>query len=162
MVCGGMRELFPRNSATASFYLASSLDDAAASRPASQLRWLKKALEPLQTTLDEKHFARLVAALSLCIGVEALVVLKDVCRLSSAEAEEVKSWAGQVLLRAALAQGESERAERERRRGTAGARVRTNPAYKTARFINIIAHARYLESFRLLSPAATQGFPPSP
>ena len=44
----------------------------------------------------------LVAALSLCMGIEALIVLQDVCGLEAAEAVEVSRWAAQALLQAGL------------------------------------------------------------
>lgn len=44
---------------------------------------------------------RLVHALSLTFGIEALVVLKDICGLSDAQAQEVAVWAAKALLEAA-------------------------------------------------------------
>jgi len=45
---------------------------------------------------------RLQHALSLTLGVEAMVVLKDVCQASDREALNALEWAAQALLRAAL------------------------------------------------------------
>ncbi len=45
---------------------------------------------------------RVVAALSLCMGIEALVLLQDVCGLEAVEAVEVSRWAAQALLQAGL------------------------------------------------------------
>lgn len=52
---------------------------------------------------------RLVQALSLTFGIESLIVLKDICGLTDAEAQDVALWAAQALL--AAAEGEVGRAE---------------------------------------------------
>ncbi len=73
-------------------------------RGGGRVRWLEKALAPVEGRFEEPHFRRLVAALSLCMGIEALVVLRDVCALESSEAEEVLRWAARTLLRSSLAE----------------------------------------------------------
>jgi hypothetical protein len=54
--------------------------------------------------LEEPDFRRLVAALSLCMGIEAFLVLRDVCALESSQTKEVLHWAGRTLLRSSLAE----------------------------------------------------------
>jgi AcrR family transcriptional regulator len=73
-------------------------------RGGGRVRWIEKALAPVQGRLEEPDFRRLVAALSLCMGIEALVVLRDVCALESSEVEEVLLWAARTLLRSSLAE----------------------------------------------------------
>src|SRR5215210_3987144 len=73
-------------------------------RGGGRVRWIKKALAPVEGRLEEQTFRRLVAALSLCMGIEALVVLRDVCALEPSEAEEVLRWAARTLLRSSLAE----------------------------------------------------------
>jgi len=73
-------------------------------RGGGRVRWIEKALAPVQGRLEEPDFRRLVAALSLCMGIEALVVLRDVCALESSEAEEVLRWAARTLLHSSLAE----------------------------------------------------------
>ena len=73
-------------------------------RGGGRVRWIKKALAPVEGRLEEPDFRRLVAALSLCMGIEALVVLRDVCALEPSEAEEVLRWAARTLLRSSLAE----------------------------------------------------------
>jgi AcrR family transcriptional regulator len=67
---------------------------------------LSEALAPIREELDEASFERLVAALSLCVGIEAQVALRDVCGLSPADAAEVKQWAAGALLKAALSEAD--------------------------------------------------------
>src|SRR5215210_3757757 len=76
-------------------------------RAGRRVRWLRNALAPARERMDEESFERLVAAMCLCVGIESLVVLRDVCGLKAKEAEEVARWAAFTLLRASL--GESER-----------------------------------------------------
>jgi AcrR family transcriptional regulator len=73
-------------------------------RGGGRVRWIEKALAPVEGRLEEQNFRRLVAALSLCMGIEALVVLRDVCALEPSEAEEVLRWAARTLLRSSLTQ----------------------------------------------------------
>ena len=71
-------------------------------RGGGRIRWIEKALAPVEGRFEEPHFRRLVVALSLCMGIEALIVLRDVCALEPEEAEEVSHWASRTLLRSAL------------------------------------------------------------
>ena len=84
--------------------LRSSLDDDGDAelprRPANRRQWLSGALEPLHASVDEAAFDRLVGALSLCVGIEAHVTLRDVCGFSAAEARAIKMWAATALLEA--------------------------------------------------------------
>ena len=56
----------------------------------------------IRSQLAQTGFERLVAALSLCVGIESQVVLRDVCGLDAARAEDVKRWAAAALVRASL------------------------------------------------------------
>lgn len=96
-------------------------------RPAFRLRWFQEALAELEPELGERRTRHLVAALSLCVGIESLVVLQDLCGLKPVEAEAVKRWAARALLRAACAEAEAEakagaEGTRPARRGSGRAR----------------------------------------
>jgi AcrR family transcriptional regulator len=73
-------------------------------RGGRRIGWIEEALAPLSNPFekDPATLRRVVAALSLCMGIEALVVLQDVCGLEAAEAVEVSRWAAQALLQAGL------------------------------------------------------------
>ena len=75
---------------------------AAPARGGRRLEWVKTALEPVKDRLSVEAYAQLVAALAVCIGIDALIVLRDVCGLSGTEAEKVMSWAAKALLDRAL------------------------------------------------------------
>ncbi|MBH1974068.1 MAG: helix-turn-helix transcriptional regulator [Rhodobacteraceae bacterium] len=51
--------------------------------------------------LSRAQSTRLVQALSLTFGIEAMIVLKDICGLDDREAEDVALWAARALLAAA-------------------------------------------------------------
>jgi len=74
-------------------------------RGGRRIDWIEQALRPVWGRLDQPTRERLVGALSLCVGIEALVVLHDVCGYSSARAVEISRWAAQAILRAGLDQG---------------------------------------------------------
>jgi AcrR family transcriptional regulator len=52
--------------------------------------------------LPPDHSARLVHALSLTFGIEALIVLKDICGLNDRKARDTAIWAASALLDAAF------------------------------------------------------------
>jgi AcrR family transcriptional regulator len=62
---------------------------------------LSAAVAPLQRKLGKVRTERLTQALSLVFGTEAFVVLKDICGLDPAEAEEVALWTCHALVRCA-------------------------------------------------------------
>jgi AcrR family transcriptional regulator len=70
--------------------------------PSHRVRYLTTALEPVADQLPDAAKRRLVAALSLVVGVEAALVTQVSCGLSADESETVKRWAADALLRAAL------------------------------------------------------------
>ena len=70
-------------------------------REGRRLRWLDEVLGPLQG-MPEAQRQRLRAALALTVGMDAIVILKDVCGLDGAEALAVLRWVATTLLHASL------------------------------------------------------------
>jgi len=92
-------------------------DKAVAVREGRRMRWLDKVLEPARRDLTETQYRRLRAALALTLSIDAMVVMKDVCRIESdKEAFAVLRWAGTALLRAALAEAKAAKRRRVRMR----------------------------------------------
>jgi AcrR family transcriptional regulator len=76
-------------------------EDAPVVREGRRMRWLETVLAPLnELPPQRKH--RLQAALALTLGGEAIITMKDVCRLDNEETLAVLRWAATALLRAAL------------------------------------------------------------
>jgi AcrR family transcriptional regulator len=73
-------------------------------RTGQRLRWIEEALAPAKKKLGKAQHARLMHALALVIGADAMITLRDVCRLNAREAKQVSVWAGQALVRAALSE----------------------------------------------------------
>ena len=71
-----------------------------------RIEWIRRALEPARGRLSEEQFERLVSALSLVLGWEAMIVLRDVCGLDSAEEAATIRWAARALVDAALAEAD--------------------------------------------------------
>jgi AcrR family transcriptional regulator len=67
--------------------------------------WIERALEPLRPQLDPSTFERLVSALAMVVGWEALIVLQDLRGLAPDEQLETSLWAARALIRAALEDG---------------------------------------------------------
>ncbi len=67
-----------------------------------RIAWIEKAVAPLRNRLGPQEFERLVSALAMVIGWEAMVVLQDVRGLSSDEQRETSAWAARALIHAAL------------------------------------------------------------
>lgn len=67
-------------------------------REGRRVRWIESVLEPMQSEFDEDTWRRLVSALAVVAGTEAMLVLKDVCRLDADAALDVSSWAIDAIL----------------------------------------------------------------
>jgi AcrR family transcriptional regulator len=86
-------------------------DKAVAVREGRRMRWLDKILEPARRGMSAAQYRRLRAALALTLSIDAMVVLKDVCRIESdKEALAVLRWAATAMLRAGLAEARESKA----------------------------------------------------
>jgi AcrR family transcriptional regulator len=66
--------------------------------------WIGRVLEPLRARLTEEQHERLAAALSVVLGWEAMIVLRDVRGLDAQAEERVMRWAARTLVTAILAE----------------------------------------------------------
>ncbi len=64
--------------------------------------WAGANRPSVSSVLGDKTYERLTSALSLFLGIEASIVMRDVCLLNASEARRVKLWGAQSLLEAAL------------------------------------------------------------
>jgi len=69
-----------------------------------RVEWIERAFEPLRSRVTAEEYERLVSALSLVLGWEAMVVLRDVRGLDSRGEESVIRWASRVLVEATIAE----------------------------------------------------------
>ncbi|MDP8909696.1 MAG: hypothetical protein M3N47_11410, partial [Chloroflexota bacterium] len=75
---------------------------AAPLRGGRRVEWIETALAPVRDRLGPARFERLVSGLTLVIGIEALLVLRDIRGLDREQMEAVSRWAARALLRASL------------------------------------------------------------
>jgi AcrR family transcriptional regulator len=71
-------------------------------RGSRRVEWIELAVAPLKPRLGRAAYARLVSALALVVGIEALLVLRDIRGLSEAQAMQVSQWMAQALLHETL------------------------------------------------------------
>jgi AcrR family transcriptional regulator len=71
-------------------------------RPSRRLEYVAQALEPLRDQLAPGDYERLVHAMAVVIGIEARIVLRDICGLDDAQILETERWAAHALLTATL------------------------------------------------------------
>ncbi len=71
-------------------------------RGGRRLAWLEIALSPVRDRFGPAEFKRLVASLAVFLGVECLVVLRDVCALPPAGIRQLVQSTARTILRAAL------------------------------------------------------------
>ena len=67
-----------------------------------RVEWIESALAPWRDRMDPALWRRLVAAIAMIVGWEALIVQRDVCGLTASDGEELSLWAARAFLRAAL------------------------------------------------------------
>jgi AcrR family transcriptional regulator len=67
-----------------------------------RVEWIERAVEPLRERVTAAQYERLVSALSLILGWEAMVVLRDVRGLDATREAEVIRWASTALVEATL------------------------------------------------------------
>jgi AcrR family transcriptional regulator len=78
-------------------------------RGTRRIHWLETALMPARQRLGARAYKRLVSALALCGGIEALLVLRDIRGLTAREAISVSRWAARALVRQSFAEQPKER-----------------------------------------------------
>lgn len=82
-----------------------SLDPQPTDLPLRQGRaigWFEEALDPLREQLSHQELHQLALAIRAAVGIEALVWLTDIAKLSRPEAVGLMRWSAQALLQAAL------------------------------------------------------------
>ncbi|MGH9578786.1 MAG: TetR/AcrR family transcriptional regulator [Terriglobales bacterium] len=77
---------------------------------------LATTLSPLKTRLSKKSYQRLMQALAVVYGIEAMIILKDICGANDRETEAVVRWMMDALVDASLSTRQQERSGAPRRR----------------------------------------------
>lgn len=72
-----------------------------------RIDWIESATKPLRGRLGPAGYARLVSALAVCVGIEPLLVLKDIRGLSARRAIATSRWMARAVLRQSLEETEA-------------------------------------------------------
>lgn len=76
-----------------------------------RIEWLEHACEPLRGTLSQESYQRLISALTIVVGWEAQIALRDVRGLDPQAEEEAITWAARALVEAAVREHEADNPE---------------------------------------------------
>jgi len=69
-----------------------------------RIEWIESALAPLRNQMGPAQWRRLVCAVAMVVGWEALIAQRDVCGLSAPEGEELSVWVARAIVKAALSE----------------------------------------------------------
>ncbi len=72
-----------------------------------RLDWIEMALAPARDRFAPDAYERLVRSLAVCLGIDALIVLRDICGVTGQAAEDTMIWAATAVLDRALAEAEA-------------------------------------------------------
>jgi hypothetical protein len=71
-------------------------------RGTRRVDWIEAALSPLRSQLSKANFRRMVSALAVCTGIEAILVLRDIRGLTAPQTTQMSRWMAQAMLREVL------------------------------------------------------------
>lgn len=71
-------------------------------RGSRRVEWIELAVGSLKSRLDRAAYARLVTALTLIVGIEALIVMRDLRGLGISQSIQVSQWMARAVLRETL------------------------------------------------------------
>jgi alpha-ketoglutarate-dependent taurine dioxygenase len=77
-------------------------------RGSRRIDWIETAMEPLRQQIGKAAWARLVSALTVSVGIESLMILRDFRGLTAAQTIQVTQRMGRALLRETLAEARGE------------------------------------------------------
>lgn len=112
-----LRRLAETHEAELREMMRASLDSKASGGPGvapkrgqRRLDWITQSLLPVRDQLSDPNYARLQNSLAVCLGIDALIVLRDICGVSGAEAEDLMIWMSNAILDRALLENANPRA----------------------------------------------------
>ncbi|MHC8327528.1 TetR/AcrR family transcriptional regulator [Pseudomonas sp. LB1P83] len=81
-------------------------------RPGRRMSYIEPIVDSLKDVLSPRARKRLKQALSIVMGTEALIAVRDISRASVEESLDAAAWAARALVRQALAEDEEARRKR--------------------------------------------------
>ena len=84
-------------------YLSAVLSESVISkkqlRGARRVKSLNKVLEPYEEKLSKDTIKKLISVSSILMGIDSIIVCKDICKLSNNETENTLKWAIEMILK---------------------------------------------------------------
>jgi AcrR family transcriptional regulator len=77
-------------------------------RPGRRMSYIEPIVDSLEDVLSPRARKRLMQALSMVIGTEALIAVRDISRASIDESLDAAAWAARALVRQALAEADTQ------------------------------------------------------
>ncbi len=71
-------------------------------RPGHRTGWIADALAPARNEIDGRTYKRLSSALTLMLGIDPIVVMRDIAGAAREDALDALEWAARALVQAAL------------------------------------------------------------
>jgi len=71
-------------------------------RPGHRKEWIADALAPVRGKIDAKTYSHLSKSLALLMGIDPIVVMKDIAGASREQALDALEWTARTLVEAAL------------------------------------------------------------
>jgi hypothetical protein len=94
------------NEAPLRMILRLSLDpETGVTRPGHRIEWIEQALGPVRDHLDPKTYDKLARALTLLLGIDPIVVMRDIAGAKRREALDTLEWTARALVAQALGEG---------------------------------------------------------
>jgi AcrR family transcriptional regulator len=88
---------------------ATGASDRPPARGGRRLDWIRTSLEPLREKISDNSFEQLTNCLAVCLGIDALMVLRDICGVSGEKAEELMVWMAMAIVEQGLNDADKER-----------------------------------------------------
>ena len=71
-------------------------------RPGHRVGWIADALAPARSKIEPRTFIKLSNALTLMLGIDPIVVMNDIAKVSREQALDALEWSARTLVEAAL------------------------------------------------------------
>jgi AcrR family transcriptional regulator len=71
-------------------------------RGTRRVDWIETALAPWRPQFSKQQYSRLVSAVAVCTGIEAILVMRDIRNLTQSQTIQLSQWMVRVLLSEAL------------------------------------------------------------
>lgn len=79
--------------------LSASISKKKKVRGARRVASLKKSLEPFKSRMSKDEYEKLIHIASVLMGIDALIVTKDVCGLDNEQSSELLKWVIEMILK---------------------------------------------------------------